>query len=364
MNDELSNIKLQELVMEDSNYIGSGAFGDVYYVRDVEGNENQKYVVKKLRKHFLDKMEVMVLNFLKKNKIAVKEDSKTSLDKVFLKEVKALYELKGQGIGPELVYVNFDNHYYVVERMHTTFHSLIVENLLKPSQAFKLLALSDRYIESPYYHQDLHTNNVMWSSDLNDFRMIDWGISLLINPEIQGELEQEKVDNLFKKDLMWHIMNYTQYKINTEVVEEEKTKWEVIGEKISDYIKRKYPTRVNEYDIFSQDFKYKTSLSKVQKKIENMQNPPTAPVGTMNKIKRELEAAGFKGGRKTRRKSKKGKKRKTRNKRKRKLFSKNGINKIPLGSESHRLNLVIHEDELTEKQKRTMYKQLINSVKN
>ena len=39
--------------------------------------------------------------------------------------------------------------------------------------------------------------------------------------------------------------------------ESEIEKWSVIQVKLSDYIKQKFPGKINEYDIFSPDYKHK-----------------------------------------------------------------------------------------------------------
>ena len=182
--EELEGIDLRNLDIYDiknKNYLGSGAFGDVYYVRDINGEENQDYAVKSIRKH-----NFVITKGLRKvfgNKLSFIED----IDQTFRKEVKTLFDLKNRGIGPEIVYANYTKNYYVTERMTYTLNSILSENVFTPIQALMFLALVDRYLLCEYYHEDFHLNNIMWSEKLGDFRIIDWGIGLRI-----GKMPKEK----------------------------------------------------------------------------------------------------------------------------------------------------------------------------
>ena len=298
---KLSDINLSDLEFGRINYLGSGAFGDVYYVRDKAGNENKEYAVKVLRRDFASKIRDDVSRFLqRKGLLANPKGFLKNIDATFGAEVNALEQLKGQGIGPELVYANYNNFYYIVERMDKTLSEMIGDDTLSRPQILKLLALSDRYIESDFFHDDLHTNNVMWSDALADFRMIDWGISLFVSPEEQSKLKDRKINKLFEQDLMYVIMVYTKYKIQ-KGNEAEKEQWGVIQTKISDYIKRRFSEKVDDYDIFSPDYKYKKRVKIGVDYIRSMQKKPRShgAVTIMDKVKREWGAfTGKKGGKK------------------------------------------------------------------
>ena len=298
---KLSDINLSDLEFGGINYLGSGAFGDVYYVRDKAGNENKEYVVKVLRRDFASKIRDEVSRFLqRKGLVTNPKGFLKNIDTTFEAEVNALRQLKGQGIGPELVYANYISFYYIVERMDKTLREMMVDDSLSRPQILKLLALCDRYIESEFFHDDLHTNNVMWSDALADFRMIDWGISLFVSPEEQSKLEQRKINKLFEQDLMYIIMVYTKYKIQ-KGDEAEKEQWGVIQTKISDYIKRRYPGNVDDYDVFSPDYKHKALVKNGLRMLAKIKNPTrlehNRPVTIMDKVKREWDAfKGTKGG--------------------------------------------------------------------
>ena len=317
----LSGIDLGNLVFGKSdpdtptNYLGSGAFGDVYFLRDKSGNENKEYVVKVLRKKFLDH----VRSFLGLPKKKISQDD---LNNAFVNEVKALEELKGQGIGPEIVYANFENQYYIIERMDITLMDLLRKDAITPSQILQLLALTDRYLISNFFHDDMHENNIMWSNKLNDFRIIDWGISLIIDlvknksgKIIERNIQRRK-DQVFGDEIMWYAMLYTYYKIDNPKTPN-KEQWIAVKDKIRDYIKNKFPDKVDEYDIFSPGYKHKTSRYAGLRSLFSLINPPPGlRLGFKEKVKREMEAMGFKGGVKKTRCRRKTKRRKTKRRRK------------------------------------------------
>lgn len=317
----LSGIDLGNLVFgkpdskSQTNYLGSGAFGDVYFVRDISGNENKDYAVKVLRKKFLDHIR----NFFGLPKKKISQDD---LNHVFVREVKALEELKGQGIGPEIVYANFEHQYYIIERMDITLMDLLRRDAVTPSQILQLLALTDRYLMSQFIHADMHENNIMWSERLNDFRIIDWGISLIIDfvkdksGKIRERNKQRRNDLVFGDEIMWNAMLYTYYKIDNPKTPN-KEQWIAVKDKIRDYIKNKFPDKVDEYDIFSPGYKHKTSRYVGLRSLFNLINPPPGlRLGFKEKVKREMGAMGFKGGvKKTRRRRKTKRRRKTRRRR-------------------------------------------------
>ena len=121
--EDLEGIDLRNLDNSSENFLGSGAFGSVYYVRDKDGNENHNYAVKSIRKH-----NFVFTKGLRKvfgNNFPIIKD----IDQTFRKEVKTLYNLKSQGIGPEIVYANYTKNYYVIERMTDTLNSILSKNV-------------------------------------------------------------------------------------------------------------------------------------------------------------------------------------------------------------------------------------------
>ena len=268
--EELDHIDLRNLDIYDiknENYIASGAFGDVYYVRDINGEENQEYAVKSIRKH-----NFVITKGLRNvfgNKLSFIKD----IDQTFRKEVKTLFDLKKRGIGPEIVYANYTKNYYVTERMTDTLNSILSENVFTPIQALMFLALVDRYLLCEYYHEDFHLNNIMWSEKLGDFRIIDWGIGLRI-----GKMPEEKrewwikyrVKSLIDGGTFWVCMVYIKDCIETETDETELAKWTLMSEKYSEWISNNLePEDVPEYDIFSDKFKRQKDVNQTLKIIKH-----------------------------------------------------------------------------------------------
>ena len=267
--EELDGIDLRNLDIYDiknENYIASGAFGDVYYVRDINGEENQNYAVKSIRKH-----NFVITKGLRKvfgNKLSFIED----IDQTFRKEVKTLYNLKSLDIGPEIVYANYTKNYYVTERMTDTLNSILSENVFTPIQALMFLALVDRYLLCEYYHEDFHLNNIMWSEKLGDFRIIDWGIGLRIGKMPKEKREwwiKDRVKNLIDGGTFWVCMVYIKDCIETEKNETELAKWTLMSKKYSEWISNNLkPKDVPEYDIFSDKFKRSEKVEQTQKLIK------------------------------------------------------------------------------------------------
>jgi len=264
--EDLRDIDLSNLVKSGKNLLGSGEFGNVYTVRDEVGNVAPGYVVKALIKGmFVDRF---IMNIRRKFG-DIQSESSMSIDPNFRAEVDALVDLKGQQIGPNIVYANYKKYYYVIEKMHETLVDMIEKNTLTPSQTMKLLALGDRYLRSKYFHDDMYPPNIMWSEKLNDFRIIDWGIYLIIKPDTKPATILKKQNNAFMQHIIWVALVYTQTKI--EEGGPEVDKWKAVAEKLSAYIENNFPERITEYDIFHPDFKYKSGVARGVKYLQGMQ---------------------------------------------------------------------------------------------
>ena len=267
--EKLEGIDLRNLDIydtENENYISSGAFGDVYYVRDINGEENQEYAVKSIRKH-----NFVITKGLRKvfgDKLSFIKD----IDQTFRKEVKTLFDLKNRGIGPEIVYANYTKNYYVTERMTDTLNSILSKNVFTPIHALMFLALVDRYLLCEYYHEDFHLNNIMWSEKLGDFRIIDWGIGLRIGKMPEEKREwwiKNRVKSLIDGGTFWVCMVYIKDCIETEKNETELAKWTLMSQKYSEWISRNLePKDVLEYDIFSDKFKRHKEVNQTLKSIK------------------------------------------------------------------------------------------------
>ena len=264
--EELRGIDLSNLVKSRKNLLGSGFFSDVYTVRDEAGNVSPDYVVKALVKGmFVDRF---LMNIRRKLGV-IQSESSMSIEPNFRAEVAALVDLKGQQIAPNIVYANYKKYYYVIEKMDETLVDMIKRDALTPSQTMKLLALGDRYLRSKYYHDDMHTANIMWSEKLNDFRIIDWGIYLIIKPDTKPSIMLKKENNVFMEYIIWVASLYTQIKIDDggSNVEE----WKAVAEKLSGYIENNFQERIRDYDIFHPEYKYKSRVSQGVRYLKGMQ---------------------------------------------------------------------------------------------
>jgi serine/threonine protein kinase len=256
----LKNIDLENLLFDKSNKLGEGYFSKVYEVKDKKGNSNPNYVVKRLLKGKI--IDRLIFN-INRQLGDVLSESSFWLKPNFEAEVNALVHLKGQQIGPNIVYANYNEYYYIIEKLDNTLEYLMSYNLLTPSQIMKLLALGDRYLRSNYMHNDMHSNNIMWSEDLNDFRIIDWGIYLIIKPETKLVTKQEKERNIFWEQIIWLASVYTKRMLEEGGPKLEQ--WNAVAQNISNYIERHYPDKIDSYDIFSPNYDDK---ERVQKFIE------------------------------------------------------------------------------------------------
>lgn len=277
---DLEGIDLRNLVKTPENYLGSGAYGDVYYVKDNSGNENQHYAVKFIRKN--DFIFIKTLRSVFGNKLPIIE----SIDKEFRKEVKTLYELKKQGIGPDIVYANYTKNYYIIEKMDSTLDSMIREGSFTHKHALMFLALIDRYITCDYFHTDFHSNNIMWSDTLHDFRIIDWGIGIYIGKIKEPQktvIKKKRITNLMEMDTFWIVLVYIKYCLDTEKDENIMKKWNAMAKKYSKWLSNNLePVDIKKYDIFSETFsrtkQVKTTLDLIKKALKNNKKKKKTPL--------------------------------------------------------------------------------------
>ena len=125
--------------------IGKGVYGRVYYINDC-------YVVKKIN---------------------------PGADVSLKYEIETTVILSMYNISPKVVYHSKPNEkyrYYVMERLEYTVHHMLKKRIFTIEHLLKFQKVFDRINKTEYRHNDLHLNNIMWSTKLNDFRIIDWGI--------------------------------------------------------------------------------------------------------------------------------------------------------------------------------------------
>ena len=230
----LKGINLKKLDFTETNKIGDGGYSSIYILRDKSGHENPNFVVKK---EYWDPFQKFVFDHSKWIPFTLK--SVTAREKIFLREVFALEKFEKYNIAPIILYADFKNFFLIMERMDVTLANLIKTKTFKPNQALKLVALMERYNKISLFHTDLHSDNIMWSDKLNDFRIIDWGFYKNLD-ELKDNKTKEskrKIDESFKK-LIKPILKYAKTRITKD--EPDAKKWSTLLEKLI----QKYPEKV------------------------------------------------------------------------------------------------------------------------
>tara|TARA_Y100000590_G_scaffold98485_3_gene112060 strand:+ start:945 stop:1811 length:867 start_codon:yes stop_codon:yes gene_type:complete len=158
-------VDFDNLAFNHKDMLGEGFFGAVYRVTDGK-NYDDRFVAKVFHSPKL----LSVLD-------------KLSYGVSFNKEIDALKYLGPLNISPNVFHVHdsYSVRYYIMESMDTTLLKILEEDYFTREHLEKLNALLDRLVKSKYRHSDLHTNNIMWSDRLNDFRIIDWGMYEILN---------------------------------------------------------------------------------------------------------------------------------------------------------------------------------------
>jgi predicted Ser/Thr protein kinase len=145
---ELSKLE-QGVYFNKFNCIGKGIGGCVYAI-------NKGYVVKKVPN------------------IGISMENKS-----FNQELETTILLSHHNIAPRVVYhsKNTESYtYYVMEKLDHTLMYMIEQQLFTEHHLIKLVFVLKRLNKTVFRHGDLHMNNIMWSENHNDFRLIDWGI--------------------------------------------------------------------------------------------------------------------------------------------------------------------------------------------
>lgn len=145
---EISNIE-KGVYFNNKKLVGKGMSGAVYSI-------NVGYVVKKLRSDW----------------------DKPIYNKSFRLELETTIILSCSKISPKVSYHSSSKdkfNYYVMERMDYTLYYMLKNRIFTNKHLVKLQNILERLNKTIYRHDDLHLNNIMWSNNLDDFRIIDWG---------------------------------------------------------------------------------------------------------------------------------------------------------------------------------------------
>lgn len=145
--------------------IGEGVYSKVYKFRYDQKHIDSRYVVKKL------KIKILRNYF--------GEHANESILELFKKELKAIIYLSKHDISPK-VYgthtdIKNDNLYYVLEKLDITLGGLLREGLFTPKHVQYFIDLLKKVIKTPYRHNDLHIENVMFHKGRKKFYLIDFG---------------------------------------------------------------------------------------------------------------------------------------------------------------------------------------------
>ena len=255
-------VDLNDLDFSSKNKIDNGAYGNIYNLADKSGKVSKDYVIKKFKFNIFEKK---FDSWGKLGKLPFKMQLPTVLDKrdMFIREVKTINKLEKYGIVPKLYYADLDQYIYIMERMDYTLYSLIYlsdnprvkRKSLSPEMGYKLIELVDKYFKTPIFHKDLHSENVMWSENLGEWRIIDWGfyqtLPILENNNTKvnttSNLHREKVGETLEVNdrILKSLWNYCKTKIKKGGPK--KSDWEKLQKAIRDYIESEFPDNSVKY---------------------------------------------------------------------------------------------------------------------
>ena len=234
------SVNLDKLVFRSKDKLGEGFFGSVYKVTDGTNYDNN-CVAKVFH-------SPKIISFINK-----------AHGVSFKKEVDALSYLGDMNISPKVFHIHdsYRVRYYVMESMNTTLLKILEEDYFTRDHLNKLNSLLDRLIHTKYRHNDLHTNNIMWSDRLNDFRIIDWGMyNLIENPS--NTINKSVYKMMFSGDMFVIVQLYIAYRLQNG---DSREYWDDSFTEILKYI----PEREHIFEKYS-----KTNLDiKIKDGIEN-----------------------------------------------------------------------------------------------
>ena len=178
---EITNLD-NGLYFDKTKLLGEGLGGSVYLI-------NSEYVVKKL----------------------------SLINKSFKLELETTVLLSNNNISPKVIYHSSNKNnfnYYVMEKLDYTLYHMFKHKLFTPQHIYKLNAILERLNKTFYRHDDLHLNNIMWSTSHNDFRIIDWGVFRKIKNKKykQSPTLIKRIKKWMTKSVITH--NFCGFKVN------------------------------------------------------------------------------------------------------------------------------------------------------
>ena len=190
---ELLTVDPRKLLFLDKDEIGSGGYGSVYTATSDGVHYDKNIVVKKIRhssfeKGMFDYIKPMYQKFYKNR-----------IDNL-RREVKAQNMFSQKNVSPRVFFADYDKMYYVMEKMDKTLEEMFRENSFTPDKANKMIELFQRSFSTNYIHNDISTQNVMWSDSLNDFRLIDWGMFIK-----RKDVKDPRMRSIIHDGLIWQL---------------------------------------------------------------------------------------------------------------------------------------------------------------
>ena len=157
-----NSIDISKITFNKSDIIGEGTFSSVYKFR-YQNKINDKYVVKKIKVHFLRPFF----------------ESDIELYKMFIDEVDALIHLDKYNVTPKIygVYVDLekDEMYYILEKLDYSLGDMLRNKTFKSEYVSLFIDVIIKLLKTKYRHTDLHIENVMFNKHKKKFYLIDFG---------------------------------------------------------------------------------------------------------------------------------------------------------------------------------------------
>lgn len=244
-------INFDKLKFRPKDKIGEGFFGSVYKVTDGINYDN-RYVAKVFH-------QPKILSALNELTYGVS----------FKKEVDALRYLGDLNISPKVfdIHDSYNIRYYIMESMDVTLQKILIEDYFTRDHLEKLNLLLLRITKTNIRHNDLHTNNIMWSNKLNDFRIIDWGMYDIVDRSNKTNIQTNKtISKMMRSGDMYKIIQlYVAYRLKEG---DNYTYWK---KDLDDFLKY-IPKKENIYKKYSKKTLNNKATNGIEKYINKKNN--------------------------------------------------------------------------------------------
>lgn len=245
------SVNFEKLKFIEKDKLGEGFFGSVYKVTDGINYDN-RYVAKVFH-------QPKIFSALNEFTYGVS----------FKKEVDVLRYLGDLNISPKVFYKHdsYNIRYYIMESMDVTLQKILIEDYFTRDHLEKLNLLLLRITKTNIRHNDLHTNNIMWSNKLNDFRIIDWGMYDIVNRSNKTNIQTNKtISKMMRSGDMYKIIQlYVAYRLKEG---DNYTYWK---KDLDDFLKY-IPKKENIYKKYSKKTLNNKATNGIEKYINKKNN--------------------------------------------------------------------------------------------